>query len=802
MAPRHAKWLVEVSLLLSANEKAAFLAVARDFQRDEFIRRFWLSRDPYPQTARNEFQETWKERVAAAEEKFENLSDERAQAFLALGRPEAEVRTTCLELLRPLEIWHLPSSAVNRGAFAVVFYSPNGAPGGPYRLWYPSQGLMPLVVLGTAGFGPSDELMAAIAERCGRGDEIVAGLTSAIDLSPGGGLARFLPRPNEEWLRTFISFSTDLPSEASTFDAELAVVFPGRHQSRTVVQGLVSVAAEALAIDGATPAQFLLDGEIVREGQLFEHFRYRFQPGKGQLVEGRWPLLFQRQLRPGEYTLIVKVEELQTGRFYRTERPLLVPDTPGASTAMGVASAASGPPKLAEANRVLAGGDAAVKLMVPPPKLYVGRHRFEAVALGGAVARVRFDLDGKPIVTKREPPFSVEVDLGTAPRLHRLRVVALDSEATELARDEVVINAGPHRFAVRLVEPRPGLIYRESVPASVVVEVPEGESLEKVELFLNDSLAATLFQPPYSQPLLFAENPDGPSFVRAVGHLASGATSEDAVLINSPDFSESVEVRWVELFTSVVDRKGRPVEELSLAEFTVLEDGVAQEVQRFERVRDVPLQAGILLDTSSSMVEELPDAVESARKFFSSVLTPKDRACVITFNDSPQLAVRFSQDAELLAAGLAGIRAEGETALYDSLIYAFYYFSGTPGKRALILLSDGEDSASKYGYEDVVQYARRTGVAVYAIGIGLTGRQAEFRLKLARLARETGGRSFFIEGASGITRAYEAIEAELRSQYLLAYQSTSTAPGTRYREVEVKMKSPAHQAKTIEGYYP
>ncbi len=800
LASRHASWLEESVLLLSENEKATFLALQRDFQRDEFIRRFWRSRDPFPDTARNEFEETWRERVLVAKEKYGTLSEDRAQALLALGRPETELRTTCIDLLRPIEIWYVTRTAGERGAFALAFFSPNGAPGGPYKLWYPSQGLMPLVSLG-ASFGQTEEILQRIAETCSRGDDIAAGLSAAIDLSADRGLARFVPRPKEEWLRTFTSFSTDLPVGAQTFDAELSVVFPGRHQSRTVVQGVLSVAADAVELSNTTPAQFVLDGEVLRGEELFEHFRYRFHVGQNQALDGRLPILFQRLLRPGEYTLLLKVEELSSGRFYRRELPLSVPEASSAARTAATPSPSS-PTKLDEANRALAGGDVAVKIMEPSPKLYVGRHRFEAVALGGSVGRMRFELNGKVVLTKREAPYSAEVDLGSVPRLHRLRAVALDAEGGELASDEVVLNAGPHRFAVRLVEPRSGATYKNSVPARAVVEVPEGEMLEKVELYLNDNLAATLFQPPFSQPLLVHQHQEGPSFVRVVATLAGGATSEDAVLINSPDFSESVEVRFVELFTSVVDRRGRPVEDLPLSEFTVREEGVEQEVRRFELVRDVPLNAGILLDTSSSMQEELPDAIASARAFFTSVLTPKDRACVITFSDSPQLAVRFTADSQLLDSGLQGIRAEGETALYDSLIYAFYYFSGTPGKRALILLSDGEDAGSKYGFEDVVQYARRTGVAVYAIGIGLSGRQTEFRLKLARLARETGGQSFFIEGAGGITRAYEAIEAELRSQYLLAYQPSNPAADGRYRQVEVLMKNPAHKAKTIEGYYP
>ena len=200
----------------------------------------------------------------------------------------------------------------------------------------------------------------------------------------------------------------------------------------------------------------------------------------------------------------------------------------------------------------------------------------------------------------------------------------------------------------------------------------------------------------------------------------------------------------------------------------------------------MPIYAGILLDTSASMSEgdRLHQAVQGAMGFFDKVITPKDRAAVITFADQPSLAVRFTNQQDVLAGGLAGVTAAGNTALYDSLIYALYYFGGVKGKKAIILLSDGKDEGSRYNFADVLEYARRSGVAIYTVGIGLSlAERADIRLKLSRLADETGGRFFFIEKAKELDGIYDAIQKELRSQYLLAYQSsqegeqpTSSAP--------------------------
>jgi VWFA-related protein len=188
-----------------------------------------------------------------------------------------------------------------------------------------------------------------------------------------------------------------------------------------------------------------------------------------------------------------------------------------------------------------------------------------------------------------------------------------------------------------------------------------------------------------------------------------------------------------------------------------------------------------------------------ARRRAARRLPPADR----TFNHRPELVVRFTNDPEVLAGGVAAITAEGGTALYDSLIYALYYFSGINGKRAVLLLSDGADEGSRYSFDEALDYARRTGVAIYAIGIGLGGSRAvQTRLLLQRLADETGGRSFFVNGAGDLGRVYEDIEGELRTQSQIAYQSSAAGGDGTFREVEVEVGVSGAEAKTIRGYFP
>jgi VWFA-related protein len=811
LSPEHRRFLEEAAPLLSETEREAFLTLSREYQRSAFIRQFWRVRDPFPATARNELLDAWEQRLELARTRYESLTDERARKLLLYGEPGEVVPVRCSDLLKTLEVWAYRGGFGTGAGFHLVFYRWGGRD--QYRLWSPRDGLQVLLADTTRGGITNLSIAQAIAEQCFRGEQLLQALNRALDPEAGEGPVR---HPGDEWLRTFLAASTDLPEGAENFSAELGVSYPGRNQNRTVVQGVVRVDPAELTPTtdgGVSLLVLLLDGEVLRDGELFESFRYRFQfPVQVSATDGggeeKLPLAFERYLRPGDYRLVIRAQDLTSGRYYREERPLTVPavvspsPAPPAEIAAGLPALPGSPPvdPLAEANATLVDSDSSLRLLPPASGLLTGNTRIEARVSGAAVSRVQFLLNDRQVMSKRSPPYSVELHLGEAPRLHRVTAIALDAGGREVARDELQLNAGPHRFAVRLVEPARNGKYRHSLRARAEVEVPEGEVLDRVEFYLNDTLLATLYQPPFVQPVVLPPGEEI-TYVRALAFLSGGTSSEDLVFVNSPRYLEEVEVQFVELFTTVTSRRGRPVEGLARGDFRVLEDGVEQEIRRFERVTDVPIYAGVILDTSASMAEEISDAVRAALKFFETVITPKDRAAVITFNDRYNLAVRFTNNPEVLAGGVAGLVAEGETNLYDCLVYSLYYFSGVKGKRALILLSDGEDVSSRYTFEDVLDYARRTGVAVYTIGLGLPAGQKDIQIKLSRLADETGGRTFLIDRVNQLEQVYRIIEEELRSQYLLAYQSSQT--GDKFRTIEVQVVGhPGIEAKTLRGYYP
>ena len=801
---KYRHFLEEVDPIITDEELKSFMTLEKDYQRDAFIKRFWEVRDPYKGTARNEYRDRYASYIEEARSRFGRLDDDRARILLLNGAPAGFVVSSCSTILWPLEVWFYQGSEQLGGEFFIVFYRKWGA--GPYRIWNPLEGIETLFSDTGAGniAGGEQRNLGAVANGCRDGDKLAAGIgwvlnqrmgyttiQSRIESKPKG--------PSGEWVSSFGSYSTEVPEGAALINARLDVEYPGRHQNRTVLEGLLTVpSAEAVLakLGEHRSYSFLINGEVLQNGELFDNFRYRFD-FPGDVSDATLPLVFHRYLRPGDYTMVLRLEDINSGKLFRAERTLNVPAVEG--------NVVLPPPQTPEekesarlleaARAAISNGETTIKILRPPGDLQAGMLRFDTLTTGD-IATVTFALDGKPVLTKKRPPYSVELDLGSLPRPRRLTVSAFGVDGRQIASDELLVNSAGHRFRVRLVEPQRGQSYQGSLLARVEPEVPDGLTLDRVEIFLNESRVATLYQAPFTQPVILPK--EQIAYVRAVAYLTDGNSTEDLVFVNSPDYIDQVNVDFVELYTTVFDRGGHPVEGMEQKDFTVIEDGQRQEIARFEKVTDLPIHATVALDVSASMEESLAEARNAALKFIQETIRPKDRAAVVLFNDRPTLTTKFSSDQKALAGGLAGIKAERGTALYDTIVFTLYYNNGIKGQRAVLLLSDGKDEGSRFTYEDAMEYARRAGVTIYTIGLG----NDVDKKKLEKIAEETGGRFFQIGSANQLSGIYSTIEKELRSQYLIAYQSTNTSGATDFRTVELKVGKSGLEAKTMRGYYP
>ncbi|MEJ2084772.1 MAG: VWA domain-containing protein [Acidobacteriota bacterium] len=797
--PKYQLWLESVDQLITKEELRIFLEIEKDYQRDDFIERFWKARDPYPETARNELRETYEQRVEEALTRFGNLSDDRARVYLLNEVPDALIEVRCANLW-PIEVWYWQRNKKVGSEFAIMFYQVGAA---KWRLWYPSDGVEK--ILRFPAPDPYEEIQNCSLE----GSEAVIAVMN-VAARYGAGFVTILAdlllppeRPKGEWVFTYEAYSTEVDESSETFSADLEIEYPGRHQSRTVVQGVLSVpvseAMQSQLTDYGLTYNFMIIGEVLREDKLFDSFRYQYNLPIANITTEKIPLVFERYLRPGDYSLIIRAEDLNSKAQHRAIKELSVPkmDTLVPSEPSDPETARI----LAEANAAISSGDTTIKIVPLRGQYQTGMIRVDTLATGKDIDQVVFNVDGRENIIKKSPPWSVELDMGSLPNVRTLTVIAQDSGGRELARDERQLNASPHRFDVQLIEPRRTRRYNRSLRAEARVDVPEGAVVERVEFYLNETLQSTLYQAPWVQPMMLDSSGEL-AYVRAVAYQPDGNFVEDTVWVNAPDYMENLEIQFVELYITVLDKQGHPVQGLDKENFRVFEDGLPQEVRRFDLVTNLPINAGIVLDVSASMEKNMGIARAAALEFFEQSIEAKDRATLVTFNDHPNLAVKFTNDLPTLASGLAGLKAERGTALYDSVIFALYYFNGIKGQRALILLSDGKDEHSKFAWEETIEYARRAGVSIYSIGLGLSGKLGEAKKKLKKLAEETGGRAFFIDGVDELGSIYRTIQEELRSRYYLAYQSTNTAEDDEFRTVEVELDRSGLEAKTLRGYYP
>src|SRR5829696_6743762 len=394
---KYRQWLTVVDLLITDEELEAFVALDKDYQRDAFIKRFWEARDTYRSTARNEFRDRWEANVQQALALFNTLEDERARILVLNGPPALRVESRCSSIIWPVEVWAYPHSDRLRSQFIVVFFRKWGA--GAFRVWTSTDGLAALFADGAGASGAAPDL-SAIANGCKNGDQIAGAISWVLRQGLNYDLLqqRMMEKPESqagEWVSTFSSYSTDAEG-AAPLQARMSIDYPGRYQNRTVVQGLVSVpstAAGRAALGGANTYNLLLNGEVLQNGELFDNFRYKFDfPGTAAAAPGDdLPVVFQRYLRPGEYKMIVKVLDLNSGKVFRDERAISVPASDRVAPAPPSVDADEASARLlTEANAAISNGETSLKLVRPFGELQTGMQRFDTLTTGGDIGKVIF----------------------------------------------------------------------------------------------------------------------------------------------------------------------------------------------------------------------------------------------------------------------------------------------------------------------------------------------------------------------------------------------------------------------------
>lgn len=267
-----------------------------------------------------------------------------------------------------------------------------------------------------------------------------------------------------------------------------------------------------------------------------------------------------------------------------------------------------------------------------------------------------------------------------------------------------------------------------------------------------------------------------------------------------------IDVDLVNVLCTVQNRQGQFVTGLKRQDFRIEEDGVTQSVTHFAREVNRPLTLGILVDTSPSVQDILPLEQRAAVEFLRTVLKKDDLAMIVNFDRSVSLIQDFTNSLSLLEKAVGLLAIGGGTSLHDAVFLACdEKLRHESGRKAIVLISDGGDTTSKLKIREAIESAQRADTVIYAISNRIGGfyRRAYGNSgALKRYARATGGTAFFPKRPQEFRRAFEAIEQELRSQYLLSYQSSNRKRDGSYRSIKVKLHNKKGlRVKARRGYY-
>ncbi len=600
--------------------------------------------------------------------------------------------------------------------------------------------------------------------------------------------------------------TTEVSTSAGKFALDVTAEYLGMASGKTVVRLRLSSPqlSRALSAKGVRFAAGEVRGSFSRGADMVEAFRYAVS---ADIDAGKvFSYSFLRAVPPGAYrvklifalpggkdvgegTVDLAVPEL--GAEFRPEMAPAEASTLPEAEAIVIADSSREPMARPESPKL--------KILPPAREAPVGLLRLEAET-EPPIKKVEFYLDEKLILTRTRPPYTVEIDLGNVPRKQTLRAVGYDESGQVIDEDAWAINEGNARIAVRVLpEPDPS---SGKVRVKVAVQSIAGGIARKVELFLDEKKIASWLAPPYQTSIPFADYTRG-SMLRATAVAEDGREANDIRMLKGPSATvESVRVDVVQLHVSALDKDSHFVKGLTGDDFRIQEDGRPQTMTGFEVAENLPLNIGLVIDSSGSMEKGMPFVREACAELFKALMRPKDQGFVLEFRDSPRFLQELTSDNASLQRASRDLQAHGATALYDAVILGLYQFRALQGRKALVVVTDGDDNRSHVEFDTLLRYARSAGAPIYFIAVNIPLTDFKSRKIIREIAKESGGEVFSIGSAAKIGEVTKRIEEELRSQYILAFRTDSQKPPGEYRAVTVAVNKPGITARTIRGYIP
>jgi Ca-activated chloride channel homolog len=271
-----------------------------------------------------------------------------------------------------------------------------------------------------------------------------------------------------------------------------------------------------------------------------------------------------------------------------------------------------------------------------------------------------------------------------------------------------------------------------------------------------------------------------------------------------------VNVRLVNVFTTVTDSRGAPVADLNKDDFQLFEDGVPQTIKVFEKESAIPLSIALAIDTSPSTMRDFKLETTSARRFVHSILRNEDRLSVFEVTENIDQMTRFTSDLRTIEHGIDSLKTGPGTSIYDAIFLCSEALLDHEGRKVLVLITDGGDTTSKADYNSALRRAQQAEAIVYSIIVvpveADAGRNLGGEHALIQISKDTGGKYYYAEGQQQLDEAFRKISDELRTQYLLAFYPSRKVSDSPFRRIKVELskKDPEgrdYQVRHRAGYY-
>jgi Ca-activated chloride channel family protein len=350
-------------------------------------------------------------------------------------------------------------------------------------------------------------------------------------------------------------------------------------------------------------------------------------------------------------------------------------------------------------------------------------------------------------------------------------------------------------------------------PALTIVSPPEGSyvtgaftlqaraadpaQVRQLTFFADGRSLCTLVQPPF-ECAWDAGIGIRDHVIRVVATMSDGTRLVATTRTKNAGYTESVDVDVVQVTATVTDGQNKFVHGLPRQAFRVKEDNVAQRLTAFVG-ENIPLELVVAVDVSDSMTSAMP-TLRAAVKTFLGALRPTDQVTLIAFNDNIFTPVRRSTDMAARLKAVDRLKPWGGTALYDAILTSLNTVGKQPGRRALVVFTDGEDQNSVATMKRVETRMETSDATIYAIGLGRSVKDRSLADILRHLADISGGRPFLVDAASELDRVFADIVEELSNQYLLSYASSNDKRDGTWRKITVDLTDKRYRVRHRQGY--